>query len=429
MCWDVKLGHAFVQAAQRLDMRTRWVLFVMIFASWLGTREAFAHEPGAPRNCSTYPYAAPFALEPASYTARYQTIAHTFLDLERGIGPVTPSQYAILDTLIDEAKSRLKPVPSGLDDAAYRKFAVEALKTIDCILVRHGFVYPGIGLVQLLSDGLDPTTFTDSGYYEALLASSHNAGRTSFIQQRKPGPYYVVDCDIASYLYLAIGEIMKYPLAMVQMPLHNFIRWKLPTAGYIDFETMDGKQTDDIYYQTLWGIPPRFLGTPGVLTSMSDAQLLAYEYFGIAISYTWKNDIPAAIATYQKAISIDATLGDSFNNLAWLYAVVPDAQFRDGPKAIVQAQRAVGIAPIGDWLDTLACAFGTAGKFTDGVEAENRAKEVGWAPFGSNIQEDQNLLGEGRPCEDPSFGIDPHPFRPSHPTPAKVLGKDANAIH
>jgi hypothetical protein len=49
-------------------------------------------------------------------------------------------------------------------------------------------VYPGIGLVQLLSDGLDPTTFSDEKYYQALLLSPHNVGRTSFIEQRKLGP-------------------------------------------------------------------------------------------------------------------------------------------------------------------------------------------------------------------------------------------------
>jgi hypothetical protein len=360
---------------------------------------------------------------------RYHTMAREFLDLEQGVGPVTDSEYAILDAVIDEAKTRLKPIPAGLDDVPYKQFAVDSLKTIDCILVSHGFVYPGIGLVQLLSDGLDPTMFSDAKYYQALLLSPHNAGRTSFIEQRKPGPYYVVDCDIASYMYLAIAEIMKYPLAMVQMPLHNFVRWKRPGGGYIDFETMDGKQTDDNYYEVVWGIPPKFVGDPGVLTTMSDAQLLAYEYFGVAISYTWKNDIPTAIAKYEKAMSVDATLGDSANNLAWLYAVVPAVKFRDGQKAVAYAQKAVSISQNGDWLDTLACAYGAVGDFAEGVAAENRAKQAGWAPSGSNIQGDLDLLNSGHPCEDPTFGIDPHPFRPSQPTPARVHNKDANAIH
>jgi tetratricopeptide (TPR) repeat protein len=331
--------------------------------------------------------------------------------------------------VIDEAKKRLKPIAAGLDDTAYEAFAIESLKTIDCVLVSHGFVYPGIGLVQLLSDGLDPTMFSDPMYYRALLIHRHNLGRTNFIEQRKPGPYYVVDCDIASYMYLAVAEIMKYPLAMVQMPLHNFIRWLRPSGGYIDFETMDGRETDDGYYQALWGIPQKFLGTLGVLTTMNTPQLLAYEHFGVAISFTWKKDFPHAIAEYEKAISVDASLGDSANNLAWLYAVVPDATYRDGPKAVVYGQEAVAIFPNGDWLDTLACAFGTAGDFPKGVEAENRAIQAAWAPQGSNLEGDLAFLSDKHPCSDPTFGVDAHPFRPSHPTPRKFLNKDANAVH
>jgi hypothetical protein len=249
-------------------------------------------------------------------------------------------------------------------------------------LVSHAFVYPGIGLVQLLSDGLDSTMFTDSRYYKTLLNSPHNAGRVSFIEQRKPGPYYVVDCDIASYIYLAVGEVMKYPLSMVQMPLHNFIRWRRPNGGEIDFETMDGKETDDDYYSARWRIPPKFIGRPGVLTTMSRPQLIAYEHFGIAISTTWKQNYSGAIMEYEKSIATDATLGDAANNLAWLYAVVPDPHYRDGKKAVEYAKQAVAILSNGDWLDTLACGYGQARYFQAGIDAENQALQIGGHPQG-----------------------------------------------
>jgi tetratricopeptide (TPR) repeat protein len=230
-------------------------------------------------------------------------------------------------------------------------------------------------------------------------------------------------------MYLAVAEVMKYPLPMVQMPLHNFIRWLRPGGGYIDFETMDGRETDDSYYQALWGIPQKFVGTPGVLTTMNKTQLLAYEHFGVAISYTWNHDIRHAIAEYEKAIQVNASLGDSANNLSWLYAVIPDAAYRDGPKAIALGQQAVAIFPNGDWLDTLACAYGTAGDFPKGIDAEHKAIQAGWAPQGSDLGRDLALLSSGRACDDPMFGVDPHPFRPSHPTPTKVSNKDANALH
>jgi tetratricopeptide (TPR) repeat protein len=409
--------------------RARYSTFIFMCSLCLSAASAFAHDPTLSRDCTAYSYAPAFPTASASYRPRYATVARGFLDAERNTGPLTPTEYAILDAVIDEAKSRLKPIPDGLDDAAHKKLAVESLQTIDCTLVRHGFVYPGIGLVQLLSDGLDSTMFTDPRYYNSLLNSPHNAGRASFIAQRKPGPYYVVDCDIASYIYLAVGEIMRYPLSMVQMPLHNFIRWRLPKDRYIDFETMDGIETDDDYYAARWHIPKQFIGVPGVLTSMSPTQLLAYEDFGLAIAKTWKRDYAGAIASYEKSIAVDASLGDSENNLAWLYTVVPDAKFRDGKKAVGYAQKAVAIFANGDWLDTLACAYGLAGDLQAGIDAENRALQVGWAPQGSDIVGDLGLLKSGRTCEDPKFGIDPRPFRQGISIPLGILNKDFNAIH
>jgi tetratricopeptide (TPR) repeat protein len=402
---------------------------LVLAPAFLSGARVLAHEPMVARDCSTFAYVPAFPPAAANYSPRYDTIAHRFLENERNVGPVTSTEYAILDGLLDDAKSRLEPIPAGLDDAAFERFAVHSLKTIDCTLVSHGFVYPGIGLVQLLSDGLDSTVFTDPKYYQALLDSPHNVGRATFIEQRKPGPYYVVDCDVASYIYLAVGEIMNYPLSMVQMPEHNFVRWRRPDGRYIDFETMDGKQTDDNYYVSLWGIPLKFVGTPGVLTTMTSAQLVAYEYFVVGLAIAWKKDYVGTIAAYEKSIATDASLGDAANNLAWLYAVVLDPKYRDGQKAVEYAEKAVAISPNGDWLDTLACAYGLAGKFQAGIDAENRALQVAWAPSESDIAGDLALLKNGHVCEDAKFGIDPRPFRQATPTPAGILRKDANAIH
>jgi hypothetical protein len=373
------------------------------------------------RNCSAYAYVLPTATAPANYQPRYNTIAHRFLNDERGVGPVDSTEYATLDAILDDARARLKPIPTDLDRPAYDAFALDALRTVDCVLVSHGFVYPGIGLVQLLSDGLDRTTFADTRYYRALLASPHNTGRTDFIEKRKPGPYYVVDCDIASFMYLAVGDVMKYPISMVDLPMHNFVRWNRPDRSYIDFETMDGVQTDDSYYQSHWGIPVSFLGMPGVLTTMTQGQLLAYHYFTTALAIVWKHDYPAAIAVYKTAISTDSTLNDAANNLAWTYTVVPAAGLRDAQQAVTYAAQAVSILADGDTLDTLACAQGLAGKFAEAVQTENRAIQVNWAPQGSSLSSDLALLKAMQICRDPNFGTDPRPFRPASPASIPLI--------
>ena len=69
---------------------------------------------------------------------------------------VTPQMYSVLDRLIDEAVAELPPYPANISVANAKAFAAEQLGKIDCLLLSHGFVYPGKGLVQSLSDGLEP---------------------------------------------------------------------------------------------------------------------------------------------------------------------------------------------------------------------------------------------------------------------------------
>jgi hypothetical protein len=390
---------------------------------WL-TLSALSHGQSifSSRDCSAYPYAPPFPKASASYLPRYHGIGQRFLDMERGVGPVSPSEYAILDALLDEAKQRLRPIPADLQGADYDMFAVDSLKMMDCILVRHGFVYPGVGLVQLLSDGLDSTTFTGA-YLEALKRNPHNQGRLQFIEKRSPGPFYVVDCDIASFLYLAMGEVMGYPLAMVDMPGHNFIRWRRADGTFIDFETMDGKETDDAYYISRWGIPASFLGTPGVLTTMTPSQLIAYEYFGLGLSYSWKHDYPSTIANYVEALSTDATLNDSANNLSWFYTVVPQTDLRDAQKAVAYGKQSTAIFANGDTLDTLACAYALAGDFARAIQTEQSAIDAGWTPQHSNLSGDMDSLKKNQLCHDPDFGRDTNAFRQATTVPAPLRSK------
>ncbi len=397
------------------------LVFSFVVLSLSATREALlAHEPTSARDCAPYAPAPPFADVAATYRPKYHTIAQTLLERERGAGPVTPSEFAILDSLIDEGVSRLRPIPTNLSDRDYDTFAGQALRTIDCVLVRHGFVYPGKGLVQLLSDGLDPTMYPTSTDVQSLLNSGHNLGRQEFIKARAPGPFYVVDCDIASFIYLGIAEQMSYPLYLVDMPLHNFVRWVRYDGRFIDFETMDGSVTSDAYYVSGWSIPAGFVGVGGILTTMSRPQVIAYADFTSGNALIWKGEYTKAIKKYEDGVSLDSIHSESANQLAWFYSVVPDQRFRNGSKAVHFAQIAAGILPDGDVLDTLACAYGAAGDFPDALTAEDRAVALDYAPEGSDVRGDRNALATGKTCADPTFGKDPKPFRPEHSRSAKL---------
>ena len=218
--------------------------------------------PGSltPNTCSSATVAPPFVTPASDYRRKHNSLAHRLLDDEKGAGQVTPAMYAILDALIDETVSKLGPYRPELSEREQTKFAVATLKQIDCILVRHGFVYPGHGAVQLVSDGLAPTMYERRDDLNELKKQGHNVRRAKFIAARGKGPFYVVDCDIAAFIYLAIAEVQGYPLHLVDIPTHNFVRWKIGPEVAIDFETMDGAETNDAFYRAIFKIPAAFVG-------------------------------------------------------------------------------------------------------------------------------------------------------------------------
>jgi len=63
------------------------------------------------------------------------------------------------------------------------------------------------------------------------------------------------------------------------------------------------------------------------------------------------------------------------NYLAWLLATAPDAQLRDGRRAVTSALRAVEIENAKEWdtIDTLAAAFAETGNFAKAIHSQNEA--------------------------------------------------------
>jgi hypothetical protein len=394
-------------------------------------RTLAAPQAPTPNRCASIAPAPPFAPPDSAYQRRYDTIAHRFLADEKEVSNVTVSMYAILDRLIDEADVVLKPLPSGLSESEKKKFAIESLTAIDCLLLRHAFVYPGHGLVGLLSDGLGPTVYTTAHDRDELRTQQHNIRRSRFIDAFGSGPFYVMDCDIASYLYLAIAEIMKYPLHLVEIPRHNFIRWELGQGVYVDFETMDGMETDDDYYKTRWFIPDAFVGRGGILKSMTVAETVAYHWATIAISWSWQLNVTRMIESYQKSLAIDFSHALALNNLAWFYAAAPRSEWRDSPEALKYGIQTVALVPDGDSLDTLACAYAQNGDFSWAIETEQDAMNAGYTPFGSNLRGDMALFKAEPPqaCNDPTFGQDPAPFRPRQAITRAATDKDLLRLH
>lgn len=98
---------------------------------------------------------------------------------------------------------------------------------------------------------------------------------------------------------------------------------------------------------------------------------IAHAYLGVA-RYT-AGDAAGAVRHWRRSAEIEPGYATVANNLAWLLATHPDAEFRSPDDALVFAERAVAITGgSAATRDTLAVAHGAAGNFAR-AEREARA--------------------------------------------------------
>src|SRR5207248_7207072 len=94
----------------------------------------------------------------------------------------------------------------------------------------------------------------------------------------------------------------------------------------------------------------------------------AYSVRGAA--YDEVKQFDKAVADYTQACALEPDNADSHNSLAWILATCPQAQQRNGAKAVEHATRACGLSGHKEaiHLDTLAAAYAESGKFKEAVE-------------------------------------------------------------
>jgi protein O-mannosyl-transferase len=92
-------------------------------------------------------------------------------------------------------------------------------------------------------------------------------------------------------------------------------------------------------------------------------------------------DTRQVLAELREAVARQPNLPQALNNLAWLLATAPDAQLRDGAKAVQMAEKACGLTqyqqPV--MIGTLAAAYAEAGRFNDAVAAAQKAIDLAQA--------------------------------------------------
>ena len=91
-----------------------------------------------------------------------------------------------------------------------------------------------------------------------------------------------------------------------------------------------------------------------------------------------RGDRPAAIAEHAHALEIDDDDPIAHNHLAWILATAPEADLRDGPRALKHATAACELTSweVANHLDTYAAALAECGRFTEAAEWQLKAVEL-----------------------------------------------------
>lgn len=317
------------------------------------------------------------------------TIAQAILDLEAGGYTVPASDYAFIDAVIGEVKTRVPNAPAD------RASALAALKVVDQVLVERNVIYPGKGLIEYLHEGLTERRLNGSAFQEAY-NQYHNVRRRPAMLANRNGLFRVLDCDTASFIYLAVAETLGWPLSLIEVPQHNFVRWTFADGSYLNFETMDGAERPDAYYIAAFGVPPETVKPGFFMSAMSREEVLGYVHTLRASIFAKKGEFDKAKLDLATARRMRPVAPGPLNAEAWLYATCTPATCRDPALAVKDATEAVSLYRSANYLDTLACALVSGGDVNRAVEIETEAlsKDPGSDDLAANLK----AIKAGGPC-------------------------------
>jgi tetratricopeptide (TPR) repeat protein len=317
--------------------------------------------------------------DPAAAPAprKYQTFAHHVLDIDAAEAPVPPARYAMLDDIIDDVKARVTYDPTLKDPEAQRRQAGLILDTVDDVLTDHNFLYPpGDYDVTSLRSALAPQTY-DRDTLERLLRVDVNRRRKAHARAHAGEPFYIIDCDISSFIYIGVADALGFDLRLVDLPDHMFVRWELPDGSHLNWDTNDAAVVPDEEYASDYNLGKQLRGQRVYLSSMTRREAEGFAYYLRATRFELRDQEERAIADLEKARELYPQSTQARSELAWLYATVPGVDAARRKAAIDLAKSAVDLEPkVGDFWDSLAAAHAANGDFKRAVACASRAEKL-----------------------------------------------------
>jgi hypothetical protein len=284
-----------------------------------------------------------------------------------------------LDSALRHANTRIAEVGVTKWDEATPRQVLDAMQAIDKALHESGFAI--CVRTQLLSDAFGTPTALDRedgselhvGKQTCHVLRDHRYRDAELRKHWRTG-LRPIDCDLASFIYMTIGESQNWPLEFIEVPGHNFVRWRFADGTHLNWDPNDAQQYSDEDYRR--GMP-RTMGPPfDEATESAGRYLVARtpeEIDGYYMSL-FVTDIvaPKCIEdAYRLVGTHDGMPAVVYNNLAWAFATLPALQGTElAGQATRLARLAVGKQPKCNYWDTLSCAYAAEGAFEKALEVE-----------------------------------------------------------
>jgi len=324
------------------------------------------------------PRGARAADEISAHDSDRKTIALEILVIE-GETPTDSVAAHQLDRLIGRAAANFKGAVLGESesDKARRFFS-----SVDRALIESDVIVPPSGDIDFLREGLRPHALSLAEFSRAQSRFA-NFRRLPEMRanQTAGGSFYFFDCDLASIVYAAVAECLGFPVYLVEIPNHTFVRWQ-SGAVVLNWDPNDGISYSDDYYTRTWHVPVSTGVWPRYFENLSRDQVLSTWLVLCGRDKKARGDFSGASTDFRKAVEKNPNDFGAVNELAWLLATCPAKELRSGKEALSLAQANVGRSRRSVWLQTLGAAQAEVGDFKAAIRSEDEARRSASTPLG-----------------------------------------------
>jgi tetratricopeptide (TPR) repeat protein len=303
------------------------------------------------------------------FSSQLNTIGHRILVEDQRAQDVPSPIFERLDAIISRIKKE-----ASIGSVTTVEEAGNALERIERIIIAMNFVcsIPQF-LVHSFAEGLQPQILQ-----LRVIHAPENEIRRPHLLAHQDELFSHVDCDLSSLLYLSIADVLGLPLRMVEVPQHNFIRWRLSEDHHINWDTNYGfNRYTDNEYAAIHGVTPDLIVKGVYLDDLSPENVEGYFHFVRGITFQRGQKLPEAVQEYRLAVRKYPQSPVSYNNIAWLFVSVRTVQqIVTKEEALQLALKACEIHRTDNNLDTLACVYAEHKDFESAIRIETEAFQL-----------------------------------------------------